>query len=341
MKNLFLALFSFLLLGISSLTAQEGIPVYFDYLSDNYYLVHPSMAGIGEGGKIRATIRKQWFDVEEAPNLQTINAHFRLNEKSGVGAIIFNDANGYHSQTGVKLTYAHHLRFSRDLRNLDQLSFGISAGIMQSNLDESEFNSVTPDPIITGGNISSSYYNMDLGASYNYMEFYAHATILNVLNSKRNVYYKDRADDPNATVVDNLRRYVLSAGYVFGKGDWQLEPSVMLQMTDFTKEKTIDMNAKVYRSLDFGTLWGGLSYRRSFDGALYQNTSGSTKEQRLQLITPIVGVNYKNFLVSYNYSYQMGDIRFDNGGFHQLTLGYNFGQVSEKRFDCKCPAVNY
>ena len=341
MKNTFLALFSFLLLGISSLTAQEGIPVYFDYLSDNYYLVHPSMAGIGEGGKIRATIRKQWFDVEEAPNLQTINGHYRLNEKSGVGAIIFNDANGYHSQTGLKLTYAHHLRFSRDLRNLNQLSFGISAGMMQSNLDESEFNSVIPDPIITGGNISSSYYNMDIGASYNFMDFYAHATILNVLNSKRNVYYKDRAVAANVAVVDNLRRYLVSVGYVFGKGDWQLEPSVMLQMTDFTKEKTIDMNAKVYRKMDFGTLWGGVSYRRSFDGALYQNTSGDTKEQRLQLVTPIVGANYKNFLVSYNYSYQMGDIRFDNGGFHQLTLGYNFGQQSERRYDCKCPAVNY
>lgn len=296
MKNTFLALFSFLLLGISSLTAQEGIPVYFDYLSDNYYLVHPSMAGIGEGGKIRATIRKQWFDVEEAPNLQTINGHYRLNEKSGVGAIIFNDANGYHSQTGLKLTYAHHLRFSRDLRNLNQLSFGISAGMMQSNLDESEFNSVIPDPIITGGgNISSSYYNMDIGASYNFMDFYGHATILNVLNSKRNVYYKDRADAANVAVVDNLRRYLVSVGYVFGKGDWQLEPSVMLQMTDFTKEKTIDMNAKVYRKMDFGTLWGGVSYRRSFDGALYQNTSGDTKEQRLQLVTPIVGANYKNF----------------------------------------------
>lgn len=25
--------------------SQEGIPVYSDYLSDNYYLIHPSMAG--------------------------------------------------------------------------------------------------------------------------------------------------------------------------------------------------------------------------------------------------------------------------------------------------------
>src|SRR5680860_209967 len=97
MKNRLLILLAFLAFGARSL-AQEGIPVYFDYLSDNYYLVYPSMAGIGEGTKIRATARMQWFSVEDAPNLQTINVNSRIGESnSGVGAIVFNDANGYHA----------------------------------------------------------------------------------------------------------------------------------------------------------------------------------------------------------------------------------------------------
>lgn len=338
MKKIYYALLLFFAFNITS-WAQEGIPVYFDYLSDNYYLVYPSMAGIGEGGKVRLTARKQWFSVDEAPNLQTINAHYRASDKSGIGAIIFNDANGYHSQTGVKLTYAHHLRFGGDARSLNQLSFGLSGTILQSSLDESEFRSVTPDPAIVGSKISASYFNTDLGVSYNFLEFYAHASILNLMSSKRNLYYKDRTDNPNQLEVDNLRRYLLSVGYVFGRGDWQLEPSILFQMTDFTQEKSMDFNAKVYRNVDFGTVWGGVSYRRSFDGAQYA-TNNTFGEQRLQLITPIVGVNYKNFMVSYNYSYQKGDIRFDNGGFHQITLGYDFLQ-SEKRYDCNCPAVNY
>ena len=49
-----------------------------------------------------------------------------------MGAIVFNDRNGYHSQKGVKLTYAHHLRFSRSTLDLNQLSFGMSAGLVQS-----------------------------------------------------------------------------------------------------------------------------------------------------------------------------------------------------------------
>ncbi|HLT51114.1 MAG TPA: type IX secretion system membrane protein PorP/SprF [Arenibacter sp.] len=330
MKQYLLILLSFLAIGSSSY-GQEGVPVYFDYLSDNYYLIYPSMAGIGEGGKIRATARKQWFNVDEAPNLQTLNAHFRVGERSGLGAIFFNDANGYHSQTGLKLTYAHHLQLGGDFRSLNQLSFGLSAGMQQSNLDETGFVSIIPDPLVTGSRNSVGYFNMDLGMSYNFLEFYAHAAVHNLLGRGRDLY--------SAIESNNLRKYLISAGYVFGKGDWQLEPSTLFQFTEFTGEKAIDINLKAYRAVGFGTVWGGVSFRRSFDGTQYQ-TGNTFGEQRLQLITPIVGVNYRNFLVSYNYSYQMGDIRFDNGGFHQLTLGYDFGQA-EKRYDCKCPAVNY
>lgn len=330
-KSLFILLISFLFCAKS--IGQEGIPVYFDYLSDNYYLVHPSMAGIGLGGKIRLTARKQWFNVDEAPSLQTLNAHFRVGDSnSGVGAILFNDANGYHSQTGLKLTYAHHLKLGGDVRILNQLSFGMSAGFILSSLDETEFQSVIPDPVITGTRNTVGYFNTDFGMSYSYMEFYAHATVLNALGTGRDLY--------TAIEFDNLRRYLFSVGYVFGRSEWRVEPSVLLQLTEFTEEETVDFNAKVYKDVSFGTVWAGLSYRRSFDGAQYQ-ADGTFGEQRLQLFTPIVGVNYKRFMVSYNYSYQSGDIRFDDGGFHQITLGYDFGPEREDRFDCFCPAANY
>ncbi len=332
MKKIFFFLLS-CIFYCSSTFGQEGLPVYFDYLSDNYYLVHPSMAGIGLGGKIRLTARKQWFNVDEAPSLQTLNAHARIGQSSsGVGAILFNDANGYHSQTGLKLTYAHHLQMGGDVRLLNQLSFGLSTGIILSSLDETEFQSVIPDPVITGTKNSVGYFNVDFGMSYSYMEFYAHATVLNALGSGRDLY--------SAIEFDNLRRYLFSVGYIFGRSEWRVEPSILFQLTEFTEEETVDLNAKVYKDVSFGTVWAGLSYRRSFDGAQYQS-NGTFGEQRLQLLTPIVGINYKRFMFSYNYSYQSGDIRFDNGGFHQITLGYDFGPERENRYDCFCPAANY
>ena len=348
MKLRLISLFTFLVFFGIQTNAQEGIPVYFDYLADNYYLVYPSMAGIGEGGKIRATARQQWFSVDEAPNLQTLNAHFRLGESnSGIGMIVFNDANGYHSLSGAKVTYAHHLKLGGDARYLSQLSLGISPTFLQSRLDESEF-LATNDPAIIGTNISQGYFNLDVGISYNKMEFYAHAAVLNLLGSERSLYRFGRSD-PNIPVVNNARRYLVSIGHVFGRNEFQIEPSLLYQVSEFNyqrssdptidsgRQKNLDFNLKLYKDVDFGRIWGGLSYRRSFDGVQFE-LDDNFGEQRLQLFTPIAGANIGNFTVSYNYSYQTGDISFDNGGFHQITVGYDFGQP-ERKYDCYCPAA--
>ena len=71
--------------------SQEGIPVYSDYLSDNYYLIHPSMAGAANCSKIRLTGRKQWFDQKDAPELQTLSFNGKVGEKAGAGFILFNE----------------------------------------------------------------------------------------------------------------------------------------------------------------------------------------------------------------------------------------------------------
>ena len=313
--------------------SQEGVAVYSDYLSDNYYLIHPSMAGASSCTKIRLTARKQWFGQEDAPQLQTLSINGRLDEKSGVGMILFNDKNGYHSQKGVKFTYAHHLMFSRDESDLNQLSFGISGVLIQSQLDETQFrNSGNYDPIVDGTIVQKeSYVNFDIGASYNYLEFFSHFTVKNAVETRRNIY--------TAYESDNLRKFIVSAGYTFGDADVVLwEPSIMFQSVEKTKESSMDFNLKAYKNFEDGKIWGGLSYRRSFDGAQYMR-GNSIAQQKLQYFTPILGVNYKNFMFAYTYSQVIGDIKFDNPGYHQITIGLNLFCEPE-RYHCNCPAIN-
>jgi type IX secretion system PorP/SprF family membrane protein len=313
--------------------SQEGIPVYSDYLSDNYYLIHPSMAGAANCAKVRFTGRKQWFDQDDAPELQTLSFNGRVGEKAGAGIILFNDKNGYHSQKGIKLTYAYHLMFSRDQIDLNQLSFGISAGFIQSLLDETEFlQSGNFDPIINGTIVQKdAYFNVDFGASYNFLDFYAHATVKNAVETRRNIYTEFESD--------NLRKYLVSAGYIFGNRDKILwEPSLLFQMVEKTREKAIDVNMKAYKNMDFGRLWAGLSYRRSFDGAEFLN-GGVVTSQKLQYITPIVGVNYNKFMLAYTYSQLSGAVKFDNGAYHQITLGIDLF-CKPVKYECNCPAIN-
>jgi type IX secretion system PorP/SprF family membrane protein len=281
------------------------------------------MAGAANCDKIRLTARKQWFDQTDAPALQTLSYNGRLGGKSGVGVILFNDKNGYHSQKGAKLTFAHHLMFSRDEIDLNQLSFGMNASFSQSQLDETDFlQSGDFDPIINGIIVQdASYFNIDIGGSYNYLNFYAHGTIQNVIETKRKIYTEFESA--------NLRKYLASFGYVFGdKENFSWEPSLMFQWIEKTKEKSVDVNMKVYKSFDFGKLWAAMSYRRT-----------GLSPKSLQYITPILGVNYKNFMFAYTYSYLPGDINFSNGGFHQVTFGIDLFCRPEK-YDCNCPAIN-
>lgn len=320
-------------MGSCGVNSQEGLPIYTDYLTDNYYLIHPSMAGAANCSKVRLTARQQWFGQDDAPKLLTLSLNGRIGEtQSAIGGILYTDKNGYHSQTGAYATYAHHIMFSRSETDLNMLSFGLSAGFIQYKLDETSFLFDGPDPIIDGVVQNETNFNIDLGFSYHFLDFYAHATVKNVLNNS--------GINRDVNITSNLRRYLFSTGYVFSKygSEWSYEPSLMFQYRDETKEASIDINAKVYKQVEFGKIWGGLSYRNSFDGAEYTQ-SGAVNSQRLNQITPILGVNYNDFMFAYNYTYQSNSVVFTNGGFHQLTLGYNFN-CKRERYDCNCPAVN-
>ena len=331
LKNLYILVIAFLSMQFTN--AQEGLPIYTDYLTDNYYLIHPSMAGVARCAKLRVTGRQQWFGQEDAPQLATLSVNSRIGDSpSALGMILYTDRNGFHSQNGAYLTYAHHILFSRNEIDLNMLSFGLSAGFIQYKLDETTFLAEGFDPIIAGIEQSSTNFNLDFGFSYHLYNFYAHGTIKNILEND--------GINNDIEITSNLRRYLFSLGTVFGRfgSQWSFEPSVMFMYKDGTKEASFDINAKAYKQMDFGTLWGGLSYRRSLDGAEFLDGT-SVNSQKSQYISPILGVNYKDFMFAYTYAYQANSIVFNNGGFHQITLGYNFNCRKEK-WHCDCPAVN-
>jgi type IX secretion system PorP/SprF family membrane protein len=315
--------------------SQEGLPIYSDYLTDNYYLLFPSMAGASNCSKIRFTGRQQWVDSDKAPNLQTISFNGRLGDsRSALGAIAYNDQNGFHSQSGGYLTYAHHIMFSRSKLDLDMLSFGLSAGLIQYKLDESSFLSAGFDPLISGIEQSATNFNIDFGFSYQYLDFYIHTSIKNLLKND-GINFNEQGLSYN-----NLRTYIMSSGYLLSNNSdtWYFEPSLMFVHKDATKETFADLNFKLYKDFNFGRIWGGISYRTSFDGANYVNNANQLTNQKLQYVTPLIGMKFNSFVFAYTYSYQSNSVVFDNGGYHQLTLGFDLG-CRKDRMDCKCPWI--
>jgi len=314
----------FLFLSIPFLmNAQATLPVYSDYLSDNVFLVHPSAAGIGNCGKIRFTARNQWSGIEDAPSMQTLTAHQRFGRNVGLGLVLFNDKNGYNSQQGIEGVFAYHIDLI-DPEIPNQLSFAIGFSGIFNKLDESAFDPT--DPIISGIVQSGNYFNSDVSIGYHYEGLFSYLTVKNLIANGKytNIY----GDEENL----NLRRYLLSVGYYFGEGnDFQFEPSIMAQAIELTGEKFVDLNIKAYKSIQNGQIWAALSYRQGFDGVV--------DGQELQYFTPIIGINYKSFMFAYTYTKQMGDILFDDAGYNQISLGYNFGCRTPRRSGC--PNINY
>ena len=299
---------------------QETLPIYQDYLSDNVYLVHPSAAGIGNSSKLRLTARQQWAGIPNAPALQTLSFHTRFGEYSnaGYGLVLFNDKNGFHSQKGVQGTYAYHLQMGNG-KLFNQLSFGLSFTFVQNQSDQRTF---TGDPAVAAIVESTSYYNFDFGTAYHYGGFFSYFTIKNLLLTARN----------NINVQEDLdlRNYIFSAGYYFGEDmPLQFEPSVMLQFRESTGQRIADFNLKAYKNFSESQLWAALSYRRSFDANAIENAS---------FISPIIGLNYKNFMFSYTYTNQLNDTVLTNTGFHQISVGINLWTREPRA--AACPNIN-
>ena len=324
-------IFSVLLLSFIA-TAQEGLPIYSDYLTENYYLIHPSMAGVSQCSQVRLTARKSWLGQEDAPGLQTIAYNGRISQRSGIGFNAFADQNGFHSQSGVYGTYAHHIMFSRDETDLNMLSFGLSAGFLQYRLDQSSF-IVGTDRLVDGVNRNEVNFNMDIGMSYNLGNFFTHFTIKNLLENE--------GINNDAQVTSNLTNYMLSMGFVIqprNRNVW-FEPSVLIQHRPALNATIGDFNGKIYRQIKDKLLYLGFSYRNSFSNVTFEENNSIVEEQ-LKYISPFVGIKLSKLSFAYTYTQQLNSSVFQQSGFHQITIGYDF-KCRKKRYHCNCPAINY
>lgn len=300
--------------------AQETLPIYQDYLSDNVFLLHPSAAGIGNSSKLRLTARQQWAGIPNAPTLQTVSFHSKFNEysKAGYGLILFNDKNGFHSQKGIQGTYSYHLPLSGG-SFFEQLSFGLAFTFVQNQADQRSF---TGDASVASIVESTSYYNADFSVAYHRAGFSSYFTVKNLLlTAKNNLNIQEPLD---------LRNYILSAGYYFGEDNYiQLEPSIMVQFRESTGQRIADFNLKAYKTISKTQFWAALSYRRSFDPNAIENT---------QFISPIIGINYNNLMFSYTYTNQMNETILTSSGFHQITIGANLWAQEQRA--AACPNIN-
>ena len=315
-KKLFTEYTALFLMLIATATAQYRMPIYSDYLTDNYYILHTAMAGAHyEGMKIRTSFRTQWLEVANAPSVQTLNVHARVGDKSGIGGLFFNDKNGFQSRTGIQATYAHHINTYRDVADINQLSFGLSVGGSFHQHDQTTF-PTSSEVIVKGGQVNSSSMYVDVGMTYNWVSFYSHITVQNLV-----FVGKDISDQ---VLIESPIRFLVSAGNFFElKPKWALEPSFLVDYIQYVDRPNVDVSLKSHHNIRQTQLWVGTSYRKGLTDTLTNNATAAYSEPFNQF-TLLAGAKHQNWTFSYAYTVGIGNIKINNTGFHQFTLGIDF-----------------
>ena len=311
--------FSLLLFCFFGISQELHLPVHTQYLADNNFVLSPTFAGIGDNLRIRANGLTQWVGIKDAPKNQSLYADFRIGDRSGIGLSLYNDRNGYTSQTGAKFSFAHHIIL--DYYSKQYLSFGLSYNINSFKIDISQFNTTHEipflDPSITD-NRAISNNNFDVGLLYRNKGFYASFNASNILPKTIN---NNLGIEPSLVL-----NYQLYSGYVIKNRynrNVEIEPSIYYQFFAGDKRSTTDINLKYrrYNSYD-DYYWAGVSYRFLNDQPFQPLTVG-----------PMAGFKKANFYFGYSYQVTLNKIAAYNSGTHMITLGFDFLQGIS---DCPC-----
>ncbi|WP_413788840.1 type IX secretion system membrane protein PorP/SprF [Ascidiimonas meishanensis] len=295
--------------------AQElTLPTFTQYLADNPFVISPTYAGIGDHVKVRLNGLTQWVGIEDAPDTQSLAADVRIGNRSGVGALFFNDKNGNTRQYGARISFAHHLTI--DPYEDHFLSLGISYNFNQFRIDIENFDPTIPDPSVTN-NRATTNHNFDVGFLYRYQSFYFSLNASNLLNKELDLF---AISEPN-----RLRNYYVYTGYKWRKdknSDFEVEPSVFYQLFESDGRSSTDVNIKL-RWYDFEDyFWAGISYR------FLNDQFGDPLN-----VGPMAGMKKGSFYFAYSYQLILNELSGFNSGTHMLTIGIDLFQGLS---NCRC-----
>ena len=212
-----------------------------------------------------------------------------------IGNRLYNYAN---------LNFAYRVRLN--LRNY--LSFGITAGMQNLNIDYSILNTPTPDPSIINQQVNQFAPDFKLGAYYFRDNMYIGFATNNLI--------KLRPNDPVIKVDINDIQFMLHGGYRFRFGEkWSLTPSLLFkQVAGSPMQIDVNLNASYNNVFGFG-----LSYR-------------TLQTFLAQLHVKIA----KQWFLGYGYNMGLGfrDNIFYHG--HEVMLIFN-GLNTKKKLAVSCP----
>ena len=290
-KSYILALL--LLTGILEIQAQQD-PQYTQYMY-NMGIINPAYAGSKEALSLGALYRKQWVNIQGAPNTITFFGHTPVGKNVGLGLSAISDEIGPVNEQNLYGDFSYTL----DLGGQRRLAMGLKAGATfhRVGLFNQVYQNVPDanDPAFAE-NTNNTFLNIGTGFFYYTNKYYFAVSIPNLLKSKH-------LDVSGRSFGSEREHYFITGGYVFDVNkNLKIKPFALAK-TAFNAPVSWDasLNALLYNRLELGA-----TYRlQDSMGAMVNFT-----------INP-------NLRIGYAYDYILSDLKVSTSSSHEIILLYD------------------
>lgn len=289
MKKFSVISFVFILFSLFAQAQQR--PIFSQYMY-NMLAINPAYAGNQQQLSVTALARNQWVNFDGAPKTQTLSSHSNFRNKNiGLGAMLYHESIGVHSDIGAYFSYAYQIKF----KNGHLLAMGLQAGLNQLTSDYTRLKSRTIDPNL-------KYYknlnpNFGTGVFYSTKTAYAGFSVPFLVNNK-----VMQETDGLAMESTEKRYYFLTGGKVFElSSNLMLKPSFLVR---FQERAPLGFDTSLTLFID-NILNVGLSYR---------NHDAITTMFQIDL--------NENFSFGYAYDLTLSALGNYTRGSHELMVNY-------------------
>jgi len=297
-----------LLLALSTSFGQQ-VPQYSQYIF-NPVFINPAYAGYKQQLYLQSYYRKQWTGVTGSPETFAVAGDTYLeNSQFGVGGQFLTDKLGAQRTVAAYGNLAYHLRLS----DTKFLSFGVGAGVVNSQVDGSMLNpDIVDDPSIPLSKERMTYPDLKLGLFLYDDNYYVGISADQMLSS---VVDFDKGD----MMIQPDPHLYLTGGYHFDINyNFSLVPSIMY-MDDFKAPARMDVNAALILNDMF---WLGAGYRFGIDMPGREIQPGLKKSAA---VLGMVQVQLREGLrLGYAYDHTISGFSVNSFTTHDISIAFLF-----------------
>lgn len=274
---------------------------------------NPAATGNTDDINIFYMNRQQWVGFDGAPTTNLLNIHSSFeNINSGFGLTFSHDRPGGVTNgrnINAKLEYAYHI----NMRNHMLLSFGLSAGIINTYFNPSRWEFNNEDHVVPGYEeaVGETKFDMDLGAEFSMKYVMAGVACTHLTGTK----YSD------LETQNDIARHVYA--YVRGNiplpKEFDLAPAFMYSNCKYMNCYEFNI-AAFYKKL----YWLGAGYR------INANTFNA-----------MIGAQWRMFRVGYSYDLSCGKLADFKRSTHEIMVSVNLNKPGANKDKTKTKYVRF